>query len=112
MKISNILASVAFSVFLFPAAASANDIPKFGKTCIGSFQLSKNICLSSNGKTVSSTYMFRGNLPTQGTHTNCALKGKTIVCSGGQYRTARGDGKMNSVSITMRGNVPASMTWR
>lgn len=92
--------------------AMADGIPKFGKTCIGSVGKSTKVCLTSNGKTVSSTYMFLGKFSTQGQHTSCTVKAKTITCKSGNYRTSQESGKMSGVVITMRGNAPAAMAWR
>lgn len=92
--------------------ALAEGIPKFASTCVGNFKQSTNICLSSNGKTIASSYIFRGTYPTKGTHTGCSASGNSITCTGGQYRTGVESGSMNRVVVTLKDGKPVSMAWR
>lgn len=112
MSHTKIIACLTVATIFTAAPALAAGIPKFGKTCVGNFGKSSNICISSNGKTVSSTYTFRGTIPTKGSHTGCSEKGDTIVCTGGQYRTSLGNGKMTRVVIKLKNDKPTSMAWR
>lgn len=108
-----VLKAVAcLAVALSAAPATSAEITKFGKTCIGNFGLSKSVCLSSNGKTISSSYRFRGTIPTKGTHTGCSLKGSSIACSGGTYMTSQGSGKMGAVVVKLSKGKPVSIAWR
>lgn len=106
---------VAAALLIVPLSATsaiAGDIPKFGKTCVGNSGQSSSICLTSNGTTVSSTYLFRGKIRTSGSHTGCSTKGSSIKCSGGTYRTSQGSGKMNPVTVKISNGKPASISWR
>jgi len=96
---------------LSSASAMASDIPKFSKTCVGDFGLSSSICLSSNGTSISSSYIFRKKYRTTGSHKGCSLKGSTIKCTGGTYRTSEGSGKMNSVTVKLSNGKPTSLRW-
>lgn len=100
-----------FAAFTATSAVAA-EIPKFGKSCVANFKATTSICLSSNGKTISSSYKFRGTIPTRGTHTGCSLKGSSIVCAGGAYKTAQGSGKMNPVVVKLTKGKPVSIVWR
>lgn len=110
MRTHAILIFSALSLLATPAVA-ANAV-KFGKTCIGHNGSTRDICLSFDGKTVSSSYKFRGSIPTRGTHTGCSVKGNTLSCSGGAYRTSRGSGEMNPVVIKLSNGKPVSVRWR
>lgn len=112
MTLTKIVAAVAVAATFVSTPALAAGIPKFGKTCVGNFGKSSNICITSNGKSVSSTYTFRGTIPTKGSHTGCSAKGDTITCTGGQYRTSVGNGKMTRVVIKLKNAKPTSMAWR
>lgn len=106
-----------FAAGLFMAAVvstpvAASDIPKFGKNCVPDYKESSSICLTSNGKVISSTYMFRGKFRTRGTHSGCSLKGSSISCSGGTWRTSQGTGKMNPVVVKLSKDKPVSIRWR
>ena len=108
------LVSIIPLVALFGATAPAfgDGIPKFGSTCVGSSGKSTNICISSDGRTIRSSYIFRGQYPTKGTHTGCSLSGNSITCNGGKYQTAQGSGAMNTVVVTMKNGKPTAMAWR
>jgi hypothetical protein len=105
-------ASIISFVTMAVTPALADGIPKFGSTCVGNFGKSTNICISSNGKTVSSSYTFRGSIATKGTHTGCSSKADSITCTGGQYRTSQGDGAMTRVVISLNKGKPTAMAWR
>ncbi len=111
MKRAFISAIAASSLFwAFPAIGA--ETVKFGKTCIGNSGSTRDICLSFNGKTISSWYKYRASVPTTGTHTGCDVKGSTLTCSGGSWRTARGSGKMNPVTVKLSNGKPVSISWR
>lgn len=112
MRFTQIVAATAIASTFIAAPALADGIPKFGKTCVGNSGKSSNICLTSNGKNVSSTYVFRGTIATKASHTGCSMKGSTIVCTGGQYRTNVGNGKLTRVVIKLNGDKPTGITWR
>ncbi len=104
--------SSALVVIAFSATASlAAEIPKFGKTCVGSVQNASSICLSSNGKSVSSSYMFRKKWRTAGSHKGCSLSGSTIKCTGGTWKTSDGSGPMNPVTIKLSNGKPTAIRW-
>lgn len=111
MKKQIILAAFV-SALTSAVPASAEGIPKFGNTCVGNFGKSTNICISSNGSFVSSSYTFRGSIATKGTHKGCSAKGDTIVCTGGVYKTNQGNGDLTRVVIDMKNGKPAAMAWR
>ena len=106
---------IAGLAFAFTAAMqmspAAADVPKFGKTCVGKSGWNTNVCVSSNGKTLSSSYKWKGSVATTGTHTGCSASGSTISCSGGTYRTSSGSGKMNPVRVKLANGKPVSMNW-
>ncbi len=103
-------AMVAFATFAIPASAA--ETVKFGKTCIGRSGSTADICLAFNGKTITSSYKYRGSVPTRGTHTGCSVKGNTLVCTGGRWATSSASGKMNRVTVKLAKGAPVSITWR
>ena len=103
---------IGFVALLIGTTAAAAEIPKFGKTCVGNSGLSTSICLTSNGSSVASTYIFRGKYRTTGMHKGCSLKGNSISCSSGSYKTSEGSGKMNPVVIKLSKGKPISIRWR
>lgn len=94
------------------APAYADTIPRFGSTCIGNSGQSSDICISSNGRVVSSNYLFRKQYKTTGKHTGCFSTSTKITCSGGSYKTSESSGKMNGVIINLKAGKPVSMAWR
>jgi hypothetical protein len=112
--IKHTLVSIIFLSASFGAAVPvlADGIPKFGSTCVGDFKQSTKICISSDGATIRSSYIFRGRYPTKGTHTGCSLAGNKITCTGGKYQTSQSSGAMNTVVVTMKNSKPISMAWR
>lgn len=110
MKFTMISAVAAGLLFAFPSIGA--EQVKFGKTCVSTPNKAKDVCVSFNGKTASSTYKHRGTIPTKGTHTGCAVKGNILTCSGGTWRAAGESGKMGSVTIKLAKGKPVSMSWR
>ncbi|WP_312944464.1 hypothetical protein [Agrobacterium sp.] len=62
--------------------------------CVGNSGQSSDICISSNGRVVSSTYLFRKQYKTKGTHTGCFGTMAKITFCGGSFKTADGSGKL------------------
>lgn len=91
--------------------AAADGLPKFGKTCVGKSGWNTNVCVSSNGTTLSSSYNWKGSVPTTGKHTGCKISSDVISCSGGTYTTASGSGRMDPVRVKLAGGKPVSMNW-
>lgn len=110
--IKRLLVCAVFAAAINATSALAADTPKFGKTCVGNSGLSSSICLTSNGKTIASTYIFRGKFRTKGLHKGCALKGNSITCAGGTYSTPQGSDKMNRVVVKLNSGKPVSIVWR
>jgi hypothetical protein len=79
-------------------------------TCIGNSGQSSDICISSNGRVVSSTYLFRKHYKIKGTHTGCFGTTAKITCSGGSFKTADGSGKLTRVVISLKDGKPVSMS--
>ncbi len=102
--------AIALVAGTYSAPASA-DVPKFGKTCLGKSGWNTDVCVSSNGKTLSSTYKWKGKVSTRGSHTGCKLNGSTIACSGGTFTTSQGSGKMDAASVKLSNGKPVSMRW-
>lgn len=71
-------------------------------TCIGNSGQSSDTCISSNGRVVSSTYLFRKQYKTKGTHTGCFGTTAKIICSGGSFKTTDGNGKLTRVVISLK----------
>lgn len=108
------MACVAAATVVFAAntPAFADTIPRFGSTCVGNSGQSSDICISSNGRVVSSTYLFRKQYKTKGTHTGCFGTTAKITCSGGSFKTTDGNGKLTRVVISLKDGKPVSMSWQ
>src|SRR5690349_20756306 len=81
-------------------------------TCVGNSGQSSDICISSNGRVVSSTYLFRKYYKTKCTHTGCFGATAKIICCGGSFETADGNGKLTRVVISLKDGKPVSMSWQ
>lgn len=104
--------AAATVVFAVNTPAFADTIPRFGSTCVGNSGQSSDICISSNGRVVSSTYLFRKQYKTKGTHTGCFGTTAKITCSGGSFKTTDGNGKLTRVVISLKDGKPVSMSWQ
>ncbi len=111
MKVVMVCLVAAVTTGSYVAPSAAADVPKFGKTCVGKSGWNTDVCVSSNGKTLSSSYKFKGTLPTRGTHTGCSADGSTISCSSGTYMTSKGSGKMNPIRVKLAGGKPVTLNW-
>lgn len=102
--------------FLLMAGSSlAQSVPKFGATCIPvTSGAAQQVCVSSNGKSLSSRYMFRGTTDTTATHTNCSMQGAIIMCTGGSWQTASGNkgAQTNMFAVQTSGSKPVSAYWQ
>jgi hypothetical protein len=99
------------AVFLGFAASASNasaDVPAFKSTCVKvTVGETKQACVSSNGKTLSSRFVWKNN-PTTAVHTGCALRGDTIYCSGGRWKNATGSGPHLPVTVKLANGRPVS----
>lgn len=111
MKLIRLMFAAGVAAGCYAAPAVADGVPKFGKTCLGNVGRNTNVCISSNGTSLASTYNWRGNVPTQGKHSGCKLSGSTINCSGGTYSTSQGSGRMDPISVKVSGGKPISLRW-
>ncbi len=107
----HILFLAGLSVLTMSSPTIAGELPSFGKTCIGKSGWNTNVCLSSNGTTITSNYNWKGSVATKGTHTGCSVSGSTISCSGGKYSTERGSGKMDPIRVKLSNGKPSSIRW-
>lgn len=102
-------AAAAACTLSFPAAA--DGLPQFGKTCIGKSGWNTNVCLSSDGKVVNSSYNWKGSVATKGKHTGCKATASSISCSGGSFSTASGSGAMDPITVKLKDGKPVSINW-
>lgn len=109
IRLGFIIAATAAIGFSLPAAA--DGLPQFGKTCVGKSGWNTDVCLSSNGKTMSSSYKWQGKVATKGKHTGCSATASAIKCSGGSFSTASGSGTMDPITVTLKNGKPSSVRW-
>ena len=109
IRLGLIIAATAVVGFSLPAAA--DGIPQFGKTCVGKAGWNSDVCLSSNGTTISSTYKWKGTVATKGKHTGCKATAAAIKCSGGSFSTAKGSGTMDPITVKLKDGQPSSIKW-
>jgi hypothetical protein len=109
IRLGLVIAATAAIGFALPAAA--DGLPKFGKTCIGKSGWNTDVCLASNGKTVSSTYKWKGSVATKGKHTGCTATASAIRCSGGSFSTPNGSGAMDPITVTVKNGKPSAIKW-
>src|SRR3712207_1706831 len=102
-------------LLLMTGAAAAQSIPKFGSSCVPvTSGAAPQVCVSSNGKSLASRYMFRGSVDTSATHTNCSVSGSTIMCTGGSWQTTTGGkgAQTATFGVQMNGAKPVSAYWQ
>jgi hypothetical protein len=102
-------------LLLMTSASLAQSVPKFAATCVPvTSGAAQQVCVSSNGKSLSSRYMFRGTTDTTATHTNCSMQGPTIMCTGGAWQTATGTkgAQTNMFAVQTNGGKPVSAYWQ
>lgn len=104
---SALLAGVVFS-FIGAAASASADVPAFKSTCVKvTYGQTKQACVASNGKTLSSRFVW-GQNPTTAVHTGCTLRGDAIRCSGGKWKNATGTGTHPPIVVKMAKGRPVS----
>lgn len=101
--------------FLMMGSSLAQLVPKFGATCVPvTSGAAQQVCVSSNGKSLSSRYMFRGSTDTTATHTSCSMQGAIIMCTSGSWQTVSGNkgNQTNMFAVQTSGGKPVSAYWQ
>jgi hypothetical protein len=100
---------------LMTGSTLAQSAPKFGAACIPfTSGAAQQVCVSSNGKSLSSRYMFRGSTDTTASHTNCSMQGSIIMCTSGTWQAASGNkgNQTNMFAVQTNGGKPVSAYWQ
>ncbi len=99
---------LAAGLLCLAISSAKADVPAFKSTCVKvSFGQTKEACVASNGKTLSSRFIWSGN-PTTAVHTGCTSRGDSIRCSGGKWKNATGTGPHVPIVVRLSNGRPVS----
>jgi hypothetical protein len=101
-----------FALGLVAGSANAQPVPSRYSGAFPDTPFAKNISGTLNGQRLTLNYLFRGQIPTQGTY-SCAAAGPGYLTCNGTWRTANGQGAGNgAVNITFQGGQPVTVTFQ